>query len=43
MLKFNFLEALEMFVKYRTLATHQDEIKVLSDLVFYALTTLRGD
>ena len=42
MLRYLVMEALEVFIKYRTLSKYDAEIKMGSDFLYYVLTTIRG-
>ena len=42
MLRYLVIEALEVFIKYRTLSKYDAEIKMGSDFLYYMLTTIRG-
>jgi hypothetical protein len=42
MLRYLVIEALEVFIKYRTLSKYDAEIKMCSDFLYYLLTTIRG-
>lgn len=41
-LRFMAVEALEVFINYRTLNKYDSEIRMGSDFIYYALTTLIG-
>lgn len=41
-LRFLLIESLETIINYRTLSKYDSEIKMLSDFIYYLLTTLRG-
>lgn len=41
-LRYMIIESLETFINYRTISKYDAELKMLSDLTYYLLTTIRG-